>query len=68
MILKLDKGKGTVLVNKIDYYSSLDRLFCDKTKFQVFENDPTLTNHTTIQPYIQILFKRGEITEKEGRK
>ena len=68
MILKLDKGQSTVLVNKTDYYNSLDRLFCDKTKFQVFENDPTLTNDKTIQTYIQILFKRGEITEKEGRK
>ena len=68
MILKPDKGQGTVLIKKTDYYSSLDRLFCDKSKFQVLENDPTLTNHKTIQTYIQTLFKRGEITEKEGRK
>ena len=67
MILKPDKGQGIVLINKTDYYSSLERLFCDKTKFQVLENDPTLTNHKTIQTYIQTLFKRGEITEKEKK-
>ena len=67
MILKPDKGQGIVLINKTDYYSSLERLFCDKTKFQVLENDPTLTNHKTIQTYIQTLFKRGEIMEKEKK-
>ena len=35
MILKPEKGQGTVLINKTGYYSSLERLFCDKTKFQV---------------------------------
>ena len=67
MILKPDKGQGIVLINKTDYYSSLERLFCDKTKFQVLENDPTLTNHKTVQTYIQTLFKRDEITEKEKK-
>ena len=48
MILKPDKGQGIVLINKTDYYSPLERLFCDKTKFQVLEKDPTLTNNKTI--------------------
>ena len=64
---KIGQGQGIVLINKTDYYSSLERLFCDKTKFQVLENDPTLTNHKTIQTYIQTLFKRGEIMEKEKK-
>ena len=68
MILKPDKGQGIVLTNKRDCYSSLEGLFCDKTMFQVLENDPTLTNHKTIETYIQTLFKRGEITEKEKKK
>ena len=67
MILKPDKEQGIVLINKTDYYSSFERLFCDKTKFQVLENDPTLTNRKTIQTCIQTLFKRGEITEKEKK-
>ena len=65
MILKPDKGQGIVLTNKRDCYSSLEGLFCDKTMFQVLENNPALTNHKTIQTCIQTLFKRGEITEKE---
>ena len=48
MILKPDKEQGIVLINKTDYYGSLERLFCDKTKFQVLENGPTLTNRKTI--------------------
>ena len=67
MILKPDKGQGIVLINERDYYNLLVGLCCDKTKFQVLENDPTLTNHKTVQTYIQTLFKHGEITEKEKK-
>ena len=45
---KIRQGQGIVLINKTDYYGSLERLFCDKTKFQVLENGPTLTNRKTI--------------------
>ena len=33
MILKRDKGKGIVLVNKDDYIQNIECLFSDKTKF-----------------------------------
>ena len=65
MILKPDKGQGIVLINKTDYYQSLERLFGDRKKFQVLDHDPTLTNLVTIRNYIQTIYKRGEITETE---
>ena len=33
MVLKPGKGQGIVVVNKKDYYNSLDQLFNDPTKF-----------------------------------
>ena len=32
MILKPDKGQGIVLINKTDYFQSLERLFGDRKK------------------------------------
>ena len=44
MILKPDKRKGIVLINKSDHYQSLEGLFGDRKKFQVFDHDPILTS------------------------
>ena len=52
MILKSDKGKGIVSINKTDYYQSLELLFGDRKKFQVLDHDPTLTNLGLISNYI----------------
>ena len=65
MILEPDKGQGIVLINKTDYYQSLERLFGDRKKFQILDHDPTLTNLATIRNYIQTIYKRGEISETE---
>ena len=46
---KTDKGQGIVIVNKKDYFQSLDRLFNDKNKFEILEEDQTLRNLNTIQ-------------------
>ena len=67
MILKPSKGQGRVIINKKDYFQSLDRLFSDKTKFEILEEDPTLRNLNTIQNYLNTLYKRGEITEDEKK-
>ena len=53
MILKPDKGQGIVIINKRDYFQSLDRLFNDKNKFEILEEDATLRNLNTIQNSIQ---------------
>lgn len=47
MILKSEKRGGVVLINKNDYYNTLERFF-DKTKFEIGNDDPTLHNLFTI--------------------
>ena len=58
---------GIVIINKKDYIQSLDRLFNDKSKFEVLKEDPTLRNLSTLQKYLNTLCKRGEITEDEKK-
>ena len=42
MVLKPDKVQGVVIVNKKDYYDSLDQLFNDPIKFKTLNEDPIL--------------------------
>ena len=49
MILKPDKGQGIVLIDKINYYNSMERIFNGKTKFKVVNNDPTFHNLASVQ-------------------
>ena len=55
MILKPDKRQGIVVVNKNDYYDSLDQLFNDPTKFEILNEDPTLRNLSVIQRHLNTL-------------
>ena len=41
VLLKPDKGNGIVLIKALEYYSSLDKLFSDKSKFKQIVEDPT---------------------------
>ena len=65
MILKPDKGQGVVLIDKIDYYNSMERIFNDKTKFKVVNNDPTFRNLASVQNYLNTLVSRGKLTEND---
>ena len=67
MILKPDKGKGIVLIKKTDYIDSVKRIFDDKAKFKKLENDPTLTNLSTVHNYLNKLLDRGEINLDEWK-
>ena len=72
MILKPDKGQGILIINKKDYFQSLDRLFNDKTKFEILEEDPALRNLNTIQnsilnTQISILYTNAEKLRKMRR-
>ena len=62
LILKSDKGQGTVLIDKTDYYNSMEHLFNDTSKFTLFQEDPTLRNLSTVQTHLNKLQKRNEIT------
>ena len=65
MILKPDKGQGVVLIDKIDYYNSMEQIFNDKTKVKVVNGDPTFRNLASVQNYLNTLVSRGELTEND---
>ena len=56
MILKPDKGQGIVLINKSDYYNSIEQLISDKSRFEVVNEDPTLRNLSKVQNSLNSLF------------
>ena len=62
LILKPDKDQGIVLIDKNDYYNSMERLFNDTIKFMLLQEDPKLRNLSTVQTYLNTLQKRNEIT------
>ena len=62
LILKPDKRQRIVLIDKTDYYNSMERLGNDASKFTLLHKDPTLCNTSTVQTYINTLHKRNEIT------
>ena len=62
LILQPDKGQGIALIDKTDYYNSMERLFNYTSKFTLLKEDPTLRNLSTVQTYLKTLQKRNEIT------
>ena len=63
MILKPGNRRGTVLINKNDYYNLLERFFFNKMKLEIVNNDPTSCNLSAVQNYLNFLFSQTEITE-----
>ena len=63
MILKPGNRRGTVLINKNDYYNLLERFFSNKMKFEIVNNDPASRNLSAVQNYLNFLFSQTEITE-----
>ena len=47
-----DKGNGEVVIDRTDYYESLDKLFSDTTKFKRLDADPTNARLSTLQTYL----------------
>ena len=62
-----DKGQGIVLINHDDCINSLHKIFDDSTKFKKLTKDPTITRLTTVQNYLNALFKRGELNESDKK-
>ena len=67
VILKPDKGWGCVILNKTDYYNSLDGIFYDTNKFQQVDADTSLTQLNSLQTFLNKLASSGrkEITTDE---
>ena len=64
VILKPDKGKGVVVIDTVDYYESLNKLFSDTTKFKRLDAYPANTRFNTFQSYLRKLYYRNEISEE----
>ena len=63
VILKPDKGEGVVIVSRVDYETSMQKLFSDRKRFRIIKEDLTPTRLSSVQRYLQNLQKRGEIDE-----
>ena len=59
-----DKGNGEVVIDRTDYYESLDKLFSDTTKFKRLDADPTNIRLSTLQSYLRKLNNRNRISEE----
>ena len=64
VILKPDKGNGTVLIGTNDYYITVEKLFPDKSKFEVFHDDLTPARLSSIQRYLKKLNNRNELNDE----
>ena len=64
VILKPDKGSGVVVIDITDYFSTLENLFSDASKFKKLNEDPTNTRLTTLQAYLRKLLSNKEISEE----
>ena len=64
-ILKPHKGYGAVLLDNQDYINLVEQLFKGQIKFKILEKNPTITQMTTLQNYLQNLCNRGEISKAE---
>ena len=64
-ILKPDKGNGTVLMYKSDYNNSLERIFNDRSKFKIVNQNDSISKLQTLQGYLNKLLKRNEISEED---
>ena len=59
VILKPDKGNGIVLTGTNDYYTAVENLFSDKSKFKEIHDDPTPARLSSIQRYLKKLNNRN---------
>ena len=67
VILKPDKGNEVVLVRTIDYYSAVENLFLDKSKFKIHD-DPTPARLSSLQRYLKTLNNRNQLNDEVFKK
>ena len=65
IVLKPDKGQGIVLINRSNYFDSLEQLSSDKLTFEVVNDDLTSRKFSTVQNYLDLLFSQREINKEQ---
>ena len=68
VILKPDKGIEVVLIKTIDYYSAVENLFLDKSKFKEIHDDPTPARLSSLQRYLKTLNNRNQLNDEVFKK
>ena len=68
VILKPDKENGIVLIGTNDYYTAVENLFSDKSKFKEIHDDPTPARLSSIQRYLKKLNNRNELNDEVFKK
>ena len=63
VLLKHDKRKGIALIKATEYYTSVEKLFSDKSKFKQIADHPTPTRLATLQRYLKQLNKKGKLDD-----
>ena len=64
----LDKGNGIVLIGTNDYYTTVENLFSDKSKFKEIYDDPTPARLSSIQRYLRKFNNRNELNDEVFKK
>ena len=67
-IWKPDKGNRIVLIGTNDYYTAVENLFSDKSKFKEIYNNPTPARLSSIQRYLKKLNNRNELNDEVVKK
>ena len=68
VISKPDKGNRTVLIGTNDYYTPVENLFSDKSKFKEIHDEPTPARLSSIQRYLKKLNNRNELNDEVFKK
>ena len=67
-IWKPDKGNRIELIGTNDYYTAVENLFSDKSKFKEIYNNPTPARLSSIQRYLKKLNNRNELNDEVVKK
>ena len=68
VFLKPDKGNEVVLIRTIDYYTAVENLFLDKSKFKEIHGDPKPARLSSLQRYLKTLSNRNQVNDEVFKK
>ncbi|CAF3279221.1 unnamed protein product [Rotaria sp. Silwood2] len=63
VVTRPDKGRGVVLLDKVDYLSKMHTILNDSTKFSFLSYDPTITRETKLIKLLNKLLDEGTISK-----
>ncbi|CAF2442037.1 unnamed protein product [Rotaria sp. Silwood2] len=63
VVTRPDKGRGVVLLDKVDYLSKMHSLLNDTAKFSFLSHDPTITRETKLIKLLNRLLDAGSISK-----